>query len=139
MKTTKRLLLTIAMLALASCASFPNAQQNASADHGPYPANYKEIVHNYIAKTFKDPYSVRDLEINKPTKGWFTGARIFGEPSAYYGWEVIFTVNAKNSFGAYTGRQQIDLLVRDGQVIKVMNLTHPELTGGDINRAVPPP
>jgi hypothetical protein len=54
------------------------------------------------------------------------------------GWEVIFTANAKNSFGAYTGKQQIDLLVRDGQVIKVMNLTHPELTGGDINRAIPP-
>src|SRR6266446_4212719 len=111
MNMTKTLTLLTLLLVLAGCASMPNAQQNASADHGPYPANYEHIVRDYIAKNFKDPYSVRDLEIKKPTKGWFTGAPIFGEPSAYYGWEVIFTVNAKNSFGAYIGRQQIDLLV----------------------------
>ena len=128
MKTT----IVLVSLAFASCATIPNATQNASADHGPYPANYEEIVHNYIAKTFLDPYSVRDLQIEKPAKGWITGAPLFGEPSVYYGWEVIFTVNGKNSFGGYTGLQKIDLIVRNGAVVKVMNLTHPELTGGAV-------
>lgn len=134
----KRLHLTIIAAALlTSCASQPTAQQNATADHGPYPANYQQIVRDYIAKSFFDPYSVRDVQIQKPTKGWFTGAPMFGEPAQYYGWEIIFTANGKNRLGAYAGLQKIDLLVRDGRVIKVMNLTHPELTGGSVNDAQP--
>lgn len=120
-------------LLLANCATIPTPAQNAAADHGPSPSNYEEIVHTYIKRTFLDPYSVRDLQIEKPKKGWMTGAPLFGEPSAYYGWDVVFTLNGKNSFGAYTGLQTIDLLVRNGEIVKVMNLTHPELTGGSVN------
>src|SRR5436189_52262 len=132
MKMIRILTLIMATVALAGCVSVPT-QQNASADHGPYPTNYEAIVHAYISKNFFDPDSVRDLEIQKPTKGWSTGAPILGEPSTYYGWEVIFSVNGKNQTGGYTGLQKYDLLVRDGVAIKVMNLSNPELTGGSIN------
>jgi len=35
-----------------------------------------------------------------------------------YGWLVDFKVNARNRFGAYTGKQQHGALIRDGQVVK---------------------
>lgn len=35
-----------------------------------------------------------------------------------YGWLVNFTVNARNRFGVYTGKQKHGALIRDGQVIK---------------------
>jgi hypothetical protein len=129
MKIALSILLTITTPAWA----LPNAKQNEAADHGPYPKDYEAIVQNYIRTTFKDPYSIRDLSIQKPTKGWVTGAWIFGEKPITYGWEIIFAVNGKNGFGAYTGLQKIDLVVRDGKIVKVMNLTDPELTGGSIN------
>jgi hypothetical protein len=127
------LTLSILLAIAASVSAFPNAKQNEAADHGPYPKNHEEIVQKYIHENFMDPYSIRDLAIQKPTKGWVTGAWLFGEKPITYGWEIIFAVNAKNSFGAYSGLQKIDLIVRDGKIVKVMNLTHPELTGGSVN------
>ena len=35
-----------------------------------------------------------------------------------YGYLVNFTVNARNRFGAYTGKQQHGALIRDGAVVK---------------------
>jgi hypothetical protein len=110
---------------LAGCASMPNAAENAAADHGPYPGNYEGIVHTWISKTFFDPHSIQDLAIEKPTKGWRTGAPILGEKAAYYGWEVLVSVNGKNRFGGYTGLQKYDLIIRDGVIIYEVNLTNP--------------
>jgi hypothetical protein len=124
---------TFLTLSATLVLALPNAKQNEAADHGPYPKEYEQIVQKYIHENFKDPYSIRDLSIQKPSKGWVTGAWIFGEKPITYGWEIIFAVNGKNSYGAYNGLEKIDLVVRDGKIIKVMNLTHPELTGGSIN------
>jgi hypothetical protein len=35
-----------------------------------------------------------------------------------YGYLVYFKVNARNRFGAFTGKQEHGALIRDGQVIK---------------------
>jgi hypothetical protein len=35
-----------------------------------------------------------------------------------YGWLINFTVNSRNRFGVYTGKQQHGVLIRDGQVVK---------------------
>jgi hypothetical protein len=122
-----KLIIALVALAFASCATTPNATQNASADHGPYPANYETIVHAWISTTFFDPYSVRDLKIEKPFKGWRTGAPIFGEKSVYYGWEVVVKLNGKNRFGGYVGLQTYDLIIRRGKIIYAGNLTNPGL------------
>ena len=34
----------------------------------------------------------------------------------FYGWLVYFKVNARNRFGAYTGKQSHAALIRDNQV-----------------------
>ena len=39
---------------------------------------------------------------------------------AVSGYLVNFTVNARNRFGAYTGKQKHSVLIRDGEVIKSM-------------------
>lgn len=103
-------------LLTGSCAAYPSAAQNEAADHGPYPKNYEAIVHDWMKRTLFDPYSVRDLTIAKPVKGWRTGSPLFGEKSVNYGWEVLVTLNAKNQLGAYTGLQTYDLIIRDGRV-----------------------
>jgi hypothetical protein len=100
----------------ATCAALPSPQQNAAADHGPYPSNYRAIVNDWIKHTFADPYSIRDLTITKPAKGWRSGSPLFGEKSVNYGWEVLVTCNAKNQLGAYTGLLTYDLIIRDGKV-----------------------
>jgi uncharacterized protein YceK len=123
---TKLFSLMIA-LALAGCAEMPSATKNASADHGPYPSNYEQVVHDWIAQTFFDPHSIQDLTIAQPAKGWHTGAPILGEKAVYYGWEVIVSVNGKNRLGGYTGLQKYDLLLRDGKIIRETNLTNPGL------------
>lgn len=109
--------LALVAVCLTSCAGLPDANQNASADHGPYPSNYQEIVHRWIATTFFDPHSVQDLTISKPTKGWKTGSPLFGEPSVTYGWEIIVKANGKNRFGGYTGLQTYDLIIRNGVIV----------------------
>jgi hypothetical protein len=119
----------IIIIALAGCAENPNPQKNAAADHGPYPEHYEAIIHEWIRTEFFDPYSIRDLEIAKPMKGWRTGAPIFGEKSIYYGWEVVVKLNGKNRMGGYVGLQTFDVLIRDGKVIWSGNLSHPELSG----------
>jgi len=123
----KNVVLYIMSALLIGCASFPSAQQNTAADHGPYPQNYQEIVHSWISKTFFDPYSVQDVQISSPTKGWATGAPLFGEKSVYYGWEVIVSANGKNRFGAYVGIQKFDLLIRNGLIIREINIANPNL------------
>jgi hypothetical protein len=35
-----------------------------------------------------------------------------------YGWRVDFTVNSRNRFGLYTGKQQHGVLIRNGEVVK---------------------
>ena len=35
-----------------------------------------------------------------------------------YGWLVNFTVNSRNRFGTYTGKQQHGVLIRNGEVVK---------------------
>lgn len=42
-----------------------------------------------------------------------------GEPKCNDdGWLVNFTVNSRNRFGVYTGKQQHGVLIRNGEVVK---------------------
>jgi hypothetical protein len=101
----------LAVLGLAGCAT-----ADAGTGAEPYPANYKQIVKTYIRDNFKDPDSVRDAEIAAPlpSKGPSL-LPVTGEFTSGY-WVVCLKTNAKNSFGAYTGKTEMALLVRRGQV-----------------------
>lgn len=81
----------IAALLLARCTPPPDVN---AGNAGPYPANYKDLMADYIKTTFFDPYSLRDVKLSKPfpsRTGWGVG------------WAVCLTLNAKNRMGGYTG------------------------------------
>jgi hypothetical protein len=86
-----------------------------SARYGPYPTNYKELVMQWLNKQLIDPDSARiewDGEPKPSDLG--TGSE------ALSGYLVNFTVNARNRFGAYTGKQKHSVLIRNGEIIKSM-------------------
>jgi hypothetical protein len=92
--------------------------QTPSADtarYGPYPTNYKEVIVQWLNKQLIDPDSAR-IEWDGEPKPSDLGKS--GE--AVSGYLVNFTVNARNQFGAYTGKQKHSVLIRNGEVIKSM-------------------
>ena len=92
-----------------------NAQTPAAdtARYGPYPTNYKEIIMQWLTKQLIDPDSAR-IEWDGEPKASDVGKG--GE--AVSGYLVDFTVNARNQFGSYTGKQKHSVLLRNGEVTK---------------------
>ena len=92
--------------------------QTPSADttrYGPYPAYYKEIIMQWLNTQLIDPDSAR-IEWNAEPKPSDVGKG----SEAVSGYLVDFTVNARNRFGSYTGKQKHSVLIRNGEVIKSM-------------------
>jgi hypothetical protein len=94
-----------------------NAQTPAAdtTRYGPYPTLYKEIIMQWLNKQLIDPDSAR-IEWNEEPKPSDMGKG----SDAVSGYLVNFTVNARNRFGSYTGKQKHSVLIRDGEVIKSM-------------------
>jgi len=81
--------------------------------YGPYPTNYKEIVTKWLETQLVDAGSAR-IEWNGDPKPADLGQK----GQHLYGYLVHFKVNARNRFGAFTGKQEHGALIRDGKVIK---------------------
>jgi hypothetical protein len=90
-----------------------------TARYGPYPTYYKEIVMVWLNKELIDPDSAR-IEWNGEPKPSDVGKG----NEAKSGYLVNFTVNARNRFGAYTGKQKHSVLIRNGEVIKSMGFAY---------------
>lgn len=98
------------------------------ADYGAYPNNYKEIVRNHYEKVAKDPDSIKYKEITKPKK-------YANNVKGTFDYLVCVTMNAKNSYGAYTGYSTDRFHIRDGQVVSFGPLV-PEFNGTKFTRAL---
>ena len=84
-----------------------------SSPCGPYPKLYKEITWNWMQKNLVDPDSAKIEWQGEPK------CSDLGNTGQHeYGWVLNFTVNSRNRFGVYTGKQQHGVLIRDGQVVK---------------------
>ncbi|PYL20247.1 MAG: hypothetical protein DMF44_15070 [Verrucomicrobia bacterium] len=108
----------IGALALGLIFGGSLSAQTPSADtarYGPYPTNYKEIAMQWLNKQLIDPDSAR-IEWNGQPKPSEVGKG----SEAVSGYLVNFTVNARNRFGSYTGKQKHSVLIRNGEVIKSM-------------------
>jgi len=101
-------------LGMAFVAS-SNAQTPSpdTARYGPFPTYYKEIIMQWLNTQLIDPDSAR-IEWNGEPKPSDMGKG----SEAVSGYLVDFTVNARNRFGSYTGKQKHSVLIRNGQVIK---------------------
>ena len=115
MKELKGLLVCLEILLILSvfigCASAPTAEDIKSADYGPHPDNYEQIIKDYFSTKLFDPYTAKYTFTN-PRKGY---NRLGG---LKYGWYVCGTVNAKNRFGGYVGAKPFYVLIHYGIVVK---------------------
>lgn len=115
MKTWKLAVLATAAM-LSACALRPSQDELAHADYGPYPTEYKQIVEAYMSGILKDPGSAQYQFLNAPVQGWHASM-----DGGKFGYVVCVNVNARNSFGGYTGAQPSYLIIHDDHVIYAMH------------------
>ena len=85
--------------------------------YGAYPANYKEIVMAWLNQQLLDAASAQIDWTSEPKP-----ADLGKNGQHLYGYVVTFDVNARNRFGAYTGKQKHGALIKDGKVVKGLGM-----------------
>lgn len=89
---------------------------SSDADYGSYPSNFKSIIKSYFDDHLIDPDSVKYSKWTDPKKAYL----MFGSSSTpKYGYGVEVLVNAKNSFGGYTGNKHYWVLIKDGLITEI--------------------
>lgn len=106
------LCLSFFICGLVACASVrpPTSEELASANYGPYPENYKQIIETKIKQILVDEDSARFRFNSVPVKVWhdFTSGRA-------YAWGVCFEVNGKNRMGGYVGYRPYYMIIQNGR------------------------
>src|SRR5438477_6228366 len=102
MSVRRAQVIAILLTLIAGCASAPTAEKLANADYGDYPANYRQLIRDFFQVALKDPDSAQ-YQFREPYKGYSKKALIVGGGVDKYGWICNVNVNAKNSYGGYTG------------------------------------
>jgi hypothetical protein len=127
MSRTKRFLLLLALttsITAHAAERFDPVTQCTDETRGPYPFNYQKIVADYIKATFKDPSSVKDLEIYKPAPGFWSNAILKRtRENTVCNWYIAFSANGKNSYGAYVGSSVMGLWIRNGMLTHAQERT----------------
>jgi hypothetical protein len=108
-----RILVVCALLIGGAYGALAQTPTPDAGRYGPYPTNYKEVVTKWLQTQLVDPASAR-IEWKDEPKPADLGSK--GEH--LYGYLITFTVNARNRFGTYTGKQAHGALIRNGEVIK---------------------
>jgi len=105
-------ILFVVLLIIANCA--PSVKVAKIQDYGEYPENYKEVIKLYYKARLKDPESARYEWPEKPFKGFYIKGG-FTEP--IYGYICPVGINAKNSFGGYTGMDMQIFVMRGNELL----------------------
>ena len=92
-----------------------------TADCGPYPKSYQKLTIDAVRQRLKDPTSAKFKIHGKPEKSYSIDHTDFASKTTVFCWRVGVEVNAKNSFGGYTGDKTWLVYIRDGLVISVVN------------------
>lgn len=108
----------IVLLGLFGCASNPTGQELSAANFGAQieqaacEAKVKSVMEMYL----KDPASAT-YKFGVCQKAGWNSIPIMGIPKQY-GYELSAHINAKNSYGGYTGAKFYKFLIRDGVIIR---------------------
>ena len=86
---------------------------------GAFPKFYKEVIYNWMRSALIDVDSAK-IEWGAEPRPVLFKEKETGRQA--YGWLVDFKVNARNRFGAYTGKQSHAALIRDNVVIKTFGI-----------------
>ena len=106
-----------AAMALAGCAAQPTAEQIAALNYGPpisqewAEAQAKEA----ISSRLKDPYTAQ-FQFGQVYQGYVTGSAIEGHKLSP-GYLLDVHVNARNSYGGYTGYKPYKFLFFNGKLV----------------------
>lgn len=115
----KKILFIIAGVSvIVGCASAPSREQLESGDYGADLSSQEceSIVKTHVLSRLKDPDSAKFRFDSACEKGYVSSAPLLGR-EAQLGWRQTGFVNAKNSFGGYTGFNKFEALMRDGEVV----------------------
>src|SRR5947209_16662235 len=80
---------------------------------GPKPENYKSIIRAAIPGIFKDPSSVQQTSVTPPRRD-------------KKGWSVCLFANAKNAYGGYTGIRATEVIIKNGRIADVTDISDPD-------------
>lgn len=114
------LVCAITAASLAGCAAAPVTQSElAAADYGAPQSQDQAVAAavSWLESYLKDPYSAH-YTWQPIYKGIVTTSMLDGGRHLP-GYILDGTVNAKNSYGGYTGAQDFQFLIRDGKVLSV--------------------
>lgn len=117
LKRSGRNTLLIALaVCLAACATAPTADQLTNADYGPPPPeNHQQIIKDWFEERLIDPTSPL-YSFRNPAQG-YTQENAFYGTQLQFGWIICGTVNAKNRYGAYVGREPFFTLFSEGKMV----------------------
>jgi hypothetical protein len=102
---------------LSGCATAPSEQDLKTADYGqPVSQAVAEVfAEAFLKRTLKDPESAR-IEWGTLAPSWVKPGWM--QPSeTMYGYLLPASVNAKNSYGGYTGARQYQFMFRNGELV----------------------
>lgn len=98
-------------------AEFTESVRNINletADVGSKPTEYQSLVESAIRDQLKDPDSAKFSGFTAPRKEVMVEQRDF-----IYGYSTCVFVNAKNSYGGYTGKQLYWAFIRNNKILRV--------------------
>lgn len=113
-----RMLIVILSIFIVGCASAPTQKEIANADYGKYQSldDCKRIAEKIIRGELKDPNSAI-FRHGSCYEGYWGNVPVLGM-EAVFGYVQKGTVNAKNSYGGYTGARSYTVLIRNGFVAR---------------------
>jgi hypothetical protein len=112
-----------------TASATPTPRQTPAPDplYGEYPVKYKDIIMDWLYTHLHDPPSAKIEWQTEPKRADLPGPR----GRKLYGYLVLFTVNAKNQFGTYTGKQSHGILIHDDDVIKATGFAYNQQPRGN--------
>lgn len=129
-------LLCACVALLGACATREQIDAAVTADYGmPPPADvWHRNVKAWFDNTLKDPESAQ-YKMGCPVKGYMQRAVFDGPGMEFVGYMALVEVNAKNSYGGYTGYESyFAFLQQDGRIFSIQRTlsgggwNHPRLT-----------
>lgn len=108
------LIMTSVFLTTACAPKPPSQDEISSANYGRLPNDYQQQIKNYMASALKDPESAR-YTFEPPFKAYSQdGSMASTSGGVIYGYASGVQVNAKNSYGGYTGNQLYVFMFSNG-------------------------
>jgi len=107
------------LLVFTGCVTPPSQEEIASMDFGPPPQNHVAVIKVYFEDILFDPYSAK-YEFGEPQQYWYKEPPLAGG-KLYLGHSVKAWVNAKNRYGGYVGKKPYMFIIRNEQIIKVVD------------------